>query len=90
MLADGFTIACDVTLLLPPGVIRIGWVSSAYYASQRIKGNIFNKECALPNVTFVISGGTWSMTRLLATPAQEDAIIRAIGLDYFDADTAPY
>lgn len=90
MLVEGFTLRCDATLDEPPGNIRIGWTVSTYQASQRIAGNIFNKDCNLPLVTFVIQSGTWTMTRLLATPAREDAIIRAIGLDYFDADTAPY
>lgn len=90
MLMRGFTIRCDATLDEPPGNIRIGWNPVAYYVSQRIAGNIFNKDCKLPLVTFVIQSGTWTMTRLLATPAREDAIIRAIGLDYFDAGTAPY
>lgn len=90
MLMRGFTIRCDATLDEPPGNIRIGWNTVAYYVSQRIAGNIFNKDCKLPLVTFVIQSGTWTMTRLLATPAREDAIIRAIGLDYFDAGTAPY
>lgn len=90
MLMRGFTIRCDATLDEPPGNIRIGWTVSLYQASQRIAGNIFNKDCNLPLVTFVIQSGRWTMTRLLATPAREDAIIRAIGLDYFDAGTAPY
>lgn len=90
MLVEGFTLRCDATLDEPPGNIRIGWAVSTYQASQRIAGNISNKDCNLPLVTFVIQSGTWTMTRLLATPAREDAIIRAIGLDYFDADTAPY
>lgn len=90
MLMNGFTLRCDATLKEPPGIIRIGWSPTPYQASQRIAGNIFNKECLLPLVTFVIQSGTWTMTRLLATPAREDAIIRAIGLDYFDAGTAPY
>ena len=90
MLMNGFTIRCDATLEEPPGNIRIGWNMTAYHASQRIAGNISNQECLLPLVTFVIQSGTWTMTRLLATPAREDAIIRAIGLDYFAADTAPY
>lgn len=90
MLRNGFTLRCDATLDEPPGLIRIGWTLTPYQASQRIAGNIFNKECFLPLVTFVIQSGTWTMTRLLATPAREDAIIRAIGLDYFDAGTAPY
>lgn len=90
MLMEGFTLRCDATLDEPPGTIRIGWTLTPYEASQRIAGNIMNKECFLPLVTFVIQSGTWTMTRLLATPAREDAIIRAIGLDYFDAGTAPY
>lgn len=90
MLMGGFTLRCDATLDEPPGLIRIGWTTTPYQASQRIAGNISNKECLLPLVTFVIQSGTWAMTRLLATPAREDAIIRAIGLDYFDAGTAPY
>lgn len=90
MLRNGFTLRCDATLDEPPGLIRIGWITTPYQASQRIAGNISNKECLLPLVTFVIQSGTWTMTRLLATPAREDAIIRAIGLDYFDAGTAPY
>lgn len=90
MLRNGFTLRCDATLDEPPGLIRIGWITTQYQASQRIAGNIFNKECRLPLVTFVIQSGTWTMTRLLATPAREDAIIRAIGLDYFDAGTATY
>lgn len=90
MLRNGFTLRCDATLEEPPGLIRIGWITTPYQASQRIAGNISNKECFLPLVTFVIQSGTWTMTRLLATPAREDAIIRAIGLDYFDAGTAPY
>lgn len=90
MLMGGFTLRCDATLDEPPGLIRIGWITTLYQASQRIAGNISNKECFLPLVTFVIQSGTWTMTRLLATPAREDAIIRAIGLDYFDAGTAPY
>lgn len=90
MLRNGFTLRCDATLDEPPGLIRIGWTLTLYQASQRIAGNISNKECLLPLVTFVIQSGTWTMTRLLATPAREDAIIRAIGLDYFDAGTAPY
>lgn len=90
MLRNGFTLRCDATLDEPPGLIRIGWTLTPYQASQRIAGNISNKECLLPLVTFVIQSGTWTMTRLLATPAREDAIIRAIGLDYFDAGTAPY
>lgn len=90
MLVNGFTLRCDATLDEPPGEIRIGWTSIAYTASQRIAGNIMSKECSLPLVTFVIQSGTWTMTRLLATTAREDAIIRAIGLDYFDAGTAPY
>lgn len=90
MLRNGFTLRCDATLEEPPGLIRIGWITTSYQASQRIAGNISNKECLLPLVTFVIQSGTWTMTRLLATPAREDAIIRAIGLDYFDAGTAPY
>lgn len=90
MLRNGFTLRCDATLEEPPGLIRIGWTLTPYEASQRIAGNISNKECWLPLVTFVIQSGTWTMTHLLATPAREDAIIRAIGLDYFDAGTAPY
>ena len=90
MLMRGFTIRCDATLDEAPGIIRIGWTLTPYKASQRIAGNIMSKECFLPLVTFVIQSGTWTMTRLLATPAREDAIIRAIGLDYFDAGTAPY
>lgn len=90
MLRNGFTLRCDATLEEPPGLIRIGWTLTPYEASQRIAGNISNKECWLPLVTFVIQSGTWTMTRLLATLAREDAIIRAIGLDYFDAGTAPY
>lgn len=87
---DGFTLRCDATLDEPPGEIRIGWTTTSYEASQRIAGNIMDKDCSLPLVTFVIQSGTWTMTRLLATPEREDAIIRAIGLDYFDAGTAPY
>lgn len=90
MLINGFTLRCDATLEEPPGEIRIGWSPTLYQASQRIAGNISHKDCSLPLVTFVIQSGTWTMTRMLATPAQEDAIIRAIGLDYFDAGTAPY
>lgn len=90
MLRNGFTLRCDATLEEPPGLIRIGWITTPYQASQRIAGNISNKECLLPLVTSEIQSGTWTMTRLLATPAREDAIIRAIGLDYFDAGTAPY
>lgn len=90
MLVNGFTLRCDATLDEPPGEIRIGWTPEAYFASQRIAGNITDRTCILPLVTFVIQSGTWTMTRLLATPAREDAIIRAIGLDYFDAGTAPY
>lgn len=90
MLVEGFTLRVDATLDEPPGILRIGWTVSPYEASQRIAGNIMSKDCALPLVTFVIQSGTWTMTRLLATPAREDAIIRAIGLEYFDADTAPY
>lgn len=90
MLRNGFTLRCDATLEEPPGLIRIGWTLTPYQASQRIAGNIVSADCFLPLVTFVIQSGTWTMTRLLATPAREDAIIRAIGLDYFDAGTAPY
>lgn len=90
MLVEGFTIRCDATLEEPPGNIRLGWTYSQYNASRRIVGNIMNKDCILPLVTLVILSGTWTMTRLLAAPAREDAIIRAIGLDYFDAGTAPY
>ena len=90
MLMNGFTLRCDATLEEPPGKIRIGWSPTLYQASQRIAGNISGKDCSLPLVTFVIQSGTWTMTRMLATPAREDAIIRAIGLDYFDAGTAPY
>lgn len=90
MLRNGFTLRCDATLDEPPGLIRIGWTMTPYEASQRIAGNIVSADCFLPLVTFVIQSGTWTMTRLLATPAREDAIIRAIGLDYFDAGTAPY
>lgn len=90
MLMNGFTLRCDATLEEPPGKIRIGWSPTLYQASQRIAGNISSKDCSLPLVTFVIQSGTWTMTRMLATPAWEDAIIRAIGLDYFDAGTTPY
>lgn len=90
MLMEGFTLRVDATLDEPPGILRIGWTTFPYKASQRIAGNIMSKDCSLPLVTFVIQSGTWTMTRLLATPAREDAIIRAIGLDYFDAGTAPY
>lgn len=90
MLMEGFTLRVDATLDEPPGNIRIGWATSPYYASQRIAASIMSKDCSLPLVTFVIQSGTWTMTRLLAAPAREDAIIRAIGLEYFDAGTAPY
>lgn len=90
MLAGGFALRCDATLLEAPGQLRIGWTSPAFWASQRIHGVVLNKECLLPFVTFVITSGKWSMTRLLATTRQEDAILQSLGVDYFSASDYPY
>lgn len=90
IIKKGFDLSCDATLLEPPGFIRFGWTPTAYNSSQRIFGRIYNEDSTLPQVTFVITSGKWSMTRLLATTAREDAILRHLAVDYFDATDHPY
>lgn len=90
MLKEGFDLSCDATLLDPPGSIRFGWTNTTYNSSQRIFGRIYSEGSNMSQVTLVITSGKWSMTRLLATTAREDAILQQLAVDYFDATDHPY